>query len=134
MFDEQNAIIEKRLSDNWIETPIAFDNVNYKPTIGTPWVRLTVTWNGSSLISGTADAGLYREQGFIIIEVYTPINKGTQDNTSMCSEIAKLFRGYQSGSLYCQPPHVIRVGEEREWFHQNVYVPFYFDNCVVQPA
>ena len=132
MFDNQAKLIEKRLGDNWLATPIAWDGVEYIPSPGKPWIRIQVSWADSTLISGTSDGGVYRETGIITIGVFTANKTGTRSNQDFCSSIANIFRGWSEGSLFCQAPYVVRVGEENEWFYQNVIIPFFYDNCFVQ--
>lgn len=124
-FETASRSAEKRLQDNWAATPVAWDNKAFKQPRGTPWIRYQMSWGGALQIAIKTS----RESGVIMIGVFTPKGDGPRPNHSLCDTIAALYRNWQEGYLFCEAPYVERVGEDEEWFHQNVVIPFYYDNC-----
>lgn len=131
MFELASQLIEKRLQDNWTDTPIAFDNVEYVPVVGSPFVRLTISQTTSVLKTfATYGEGMYQEFGLIIVQVFTPRNDGTHPNNVLADKIADLFRGWNSGRLFCGTTRIVRIGTEKNWHHANVMIEFYYENCL----
>ncbi len=133
MFDTILRIIEERISIYWTDSDVAWNNVQYTPVAGTPFIRPVATQVHSGLIAGTADQGLWREFGLLTVQVFTNRSEGTRDNATLARKVTELFRGYSKDSLYCLAPHVETVGDTKEWYQSNVIVDFYFDHCTDDP-
>lgn len=131
MFEKAVQELQERLQDNWTDTEIAFDNVQFNPVRGVPFIRIAITQTESELTSIAGPAlGNYREHGLMTIQVFTPKNDGVQPNARLADMAAALYRGYSSGGLFCMPPRVNRVGAHEEFYQSNLLVEFYFDNCL----
>ena len=88
---EQSAI-EARFQANYTETPVKYDNVDYKPTAGVAWVELEVHTGDQMPISlgGPGDT-LYRNTGIISIHVRTALNVGTQTGKTAPRHVLRLI-------------------------------------------
>ncbi len=134
------AAIRSRFNTQWgSTTPIAWENVNYTPVTGTPWVRLTIlpaTARHAGLAVGSSATGnrRYREGGLVVVQVFTPENEGDGESATLAEAAAAVFRGVTaSGIRYSGPrgeaPRIRTVGEDGEgWYQRNVEVPFEVDS------
>ena len=131
MFSTVLQIIEDRIKDNWLSTPVAWDNVAYVPKAGNPFVRPVATQTISELTTvASPGKGNYREYGLLTVQVFTEQEKGSRPNAELADAMAALFRGYVEGRLYMQEPRINRIGQDKEFYQSNVLVEFYYDNCL----
>lgn len=131
MFSKVQQIIEDRLKDNWVSTPVAYDNVEYVPKAGVPFIRPTITQTLSELTTvASPGKGNYREYGILTVQVFTEQNKGSRPNATLADGVAALFRGYNEERLYMHEARINRIGSDKEFFQTNVLVEFYYDNCL----
>lgn len=126
MFKEANDLIEARLFDNWVTTPIDYDNVEYNPVRGTAFVRLQIEWTSTDVIS---IGGLARGVGYIDLSIFVPNNTGTSMVNGLADNLASLFNKWKSGGLKCLAARTLRVGKQEEWYQLKVTIPFTYDEC-----
>jgi hypothetical protein len=127
MFKDAIALIEKRLAAQWTDTAIDYDNVNFKPTLGTSFVRVQVEWVSTDRVS---IGGRVRGSGYIDLSIFAPVNKGVQDVNKIADDLAAIFDGYHSDGLVCNVSRTVRVGQQEEWYQLKVITPFIFDQCL----
>jgi hypothetical protein len=132
MFLEIGRYIEERVQAE-IEpvVTVLYDNITGNPKIGETTIRVTDVGGNGRLFAGTATAGAHRLVGTLIIEVYTPIGEGKRVNDTLCDFVSAAFRNYSIGTMKFESPGKQRIGEERDLFHQNVIVPYQYDECFV---
>jgi hypothetical protein len=126
MFEDAISIIENHLVDNWSRTPIDYDNVEFSPVRGTPFVRLQVEWVNTTL---TSIGGRAKGEGYIDLSIFVPANTGTTISSSMADELATMFNRLLNGALHCQVARTQRIGSFEEWYQVKVLVPFIYDQC-----
>ena len=126
MFEVANTLIEERLRANWSETGIDWDNVEFTPSRGTPFVRLDIQWTGNNTIS---IGGRNRGEGYIDISVFVPSNTGTTAVSGIADRLAAIFNKWDTGQLKFRVARTQRVGEQEQWYQVKVLVPFQFDEC-----
>lgn len=130
-FEKVNQIFGERLKANWPTTPIAWDNVEYKPKRGENFIRPVITQTLSEMTTtGEYGKGNYREHGLITVQVFTKKNDGVLVNVQLADALADLFRGYQEDRLYIKETRINRGGQQEEWYQSNVLIDYYFDNCL----
>ena len=118
--------IEKRLTDNWITTAIAYENVPFKPVAGTPWVKLRILENTVNRIN-VGNPGIHRATGLIAVEIYTKLNEGSNTGRGYADTIAAIFRDQQFGGITCREANVTIPGEFDGWWQTNVTIGFFWD-------
>jgi len=128
MFSFQYRILQNHLKHNWLLSDVVLDDNDFVPEPGIPWVSFTASWADSRPIS--VSKGSYKDDGIAIVSVFTPLNAGEGRNIAICQEVINLFKGWSFGRLICKEPYIKRVGEEEEWFHQNVMIPFSYDGAL----
>ncbi len=109
---------------------IAYENVVYQPTPGTPWLRC---WVATSRIR-TAGIGVGipdRADGILIIDLFYPPNAGPQAADAMIDAIrVKFAKGTEltaSGQVvhisFCEPNPI--YGDDADWYMRSVHVGWY---------
>jgi len=107
---------------------IAWENVDFTPADGEPWVRLTI--NEGEAFIGAIGGGknTYRHPGTVIVQVFTPTNIGYGKARSIADDVASIFRGKRiSGVRFLSAPYINRVGPDGDWYQLNVICPFEYD-------
>lgn len=119
--------IEGRFMDNWATTRIKYDNINFKPPRGDEyWVQCKIFEDNTNRINiGTP--GIHRVSGTIIIELYAPLNDGTQTIRSYADDVAAIFRDAQFNGVQCREAVPTNIGESDGWYQYMVSVPFFYD-------
>ena len=70
--------------------PVQWDNVNYEPTVGKPW--LSVAYNSLPPIDMGLGANNMRIVGMVIINIRVPTNTGTKLVDTIESELMDIFQ------------------------------------------
>ena len=132
-FENECALLEARFATSWsTATPIAWDNVTYKPVAGTPFVRFRVI-NGFSSQKTTGPTPLYRSDGIVNISIFANLGGGRKAADLYSDRAAGIFRGWSSSGLTCRAPYVTRFGEEDGWYQINVTVPYFRNEYIALP-
>jgi len=126
----RNEILKKFLSEFNGDFPIETDNkILNKPATPATWVRINVKFNKENQDSlGIIGNRRYKGLGLIIIQVFTPINKGTNDNDTTANACKVLLDGIRIGSLHIYNGGVRTIGSDGEYYQQNVNFEFQFEN------
>lgn len=130
-FAGERQAIEKRLSDNWTTTPIQFDNVAFSAPADNTYVSLTII-NGDADQIELGETPVHRHIGVITIQVFVPVENGTNTARSYADSLAAIFRNVQfsagsSGTILCRSPNIVRVGVSNGLYQLNVAVPYQRD-------
>lgn len=131
MFEQATQIIEERLRDNWVETPIDYDNVEYNPIRGTAFVRLQIEWTSTNLTSITGRA---KGEGYIDLSIFVETNTGSIAVNAFADSLSLLYNRFMSGRLICGAARTVRVGEQDNWYQLKVQIPFTYDECYNLPT
>lgn len=120
--------VESRFAANFTAVPaanIAFDNVPFDvPT--TSWVRLVVNPGVSEQVAMGATKQ-FRHSGLITVQVFTPVDKGSQAAFDLADDVSEIWRGASFSGIIARVPSATVAGVRDGWFQINVDVPFYFD-------
>lgn len=130
-FADERSAIENRLSTNWTSTPVQYDNVPFTKPDDNTYVRLNILTGDSTQID-MAPTPTHRSVGVIVMQVFVPVNSGTNTARSHADSLAAIFRNVSfsvgdSGSILCRSPSITRVGEVDGLFQLNVSVPYQRD-------
>ena len=82
-FADERAAIEKRLKDNWTTTPIAFDNVGFRPT-DSEYIAIFIQNASATQIELTGSTPRHRYTGLISIQIFVDANSGSQNCKKLC--------------------------------------------------
>lgn len=121
-FAAERQSIEERLFDNWLTTPIAYDNVDFDPPNASEWVRLSIL-NGSSTFTTMADNK--RHTGVIIVQLFGPKNNGTATLRGYADAISAIFSGVKFDDVDCDVASLSTVRTDKNWLQMNVSIPYF---------
>lgn len=117
--------LEQQLKLWWgTRTPIAWDNLDYTPTIGVAYIRSTIEMVDSEPLG----IGCSRDYYLYTIQVFTPSNKGVRSNLILIDHITDIFKNFIQNDLTVHKIVPERVGEEEEWHQRNVLIDVMYDN------
>jgi len=125
MITEAEQAIEVALETGWTKTPIDWDNVQFIPQKGVPYIRMQIEWYDA------VSAGPFRvrESGYVMFSVFVPVQKGTRYQADLIDNLKKLFLSLKISGFTFKPSRVQRVGENRGWYQRNLLVPFDYQYC-----
>jgi len=123
-YKQERIDIESRLATGWSTTDIAWDNGPYVPTPGTAWIRCAILQGDvNALEFGRADA-VKEFDGIIDIGIFTPRGTGTVTALGYVDTLTTLFSMVAFGSIDCDEASVQNLGEEEDWHHIAITIPF----------
>lgn len=106
-------------------TPIAFDNVPSNNTnTSVSWVRLSVNL-GRTFEEEKGDDGVGRRIGTIVVQIYTPLTKGTKAGLDLADAVELIFRRKDFNGVYCDEPYTVTVTDADNFYQHNTIVPFW---------
>lgn len=131
-YESEHNELRQRFETQWAsETPVAWPNVEFKPPEEDAWVRFTIV-NADARQASFGDAtNFHRHPGMVMVQVFTPVNRGDKEALQLADQVANIFRNwYSSGSRirFQITPTVKPVGVDRNWFQVNVSCPYIRDS------
>lgn len=127
--EARNEIMKRYLDNFTGQFPIAVDNKKFDKPDGVKWVRLTIKFNSGNQDSlGRENNRKFTKQGLIFVQVFTPSNKGTDDNDDLCNSSLNLLDGVRINDLWLYRGRIKTIGSDGEFYQQNVVVEFEFEN------
>lgn len=123
-FAAERASIEERLFDNWLTTPIAFDNVDFDPPNNSEWVRLNIL-NGAS--SNRTIEAKKRHTGAIVLQLFAPKHGGTGTLRGYADTLAEIFEDQTFDDVVCDTASLTNVAGSDEWYQLNLTIPYWRD-------
>ena len=109
-------IIENRIKNNWVLTPVDYDNLRFKPKRGQSFISVIVSENPSKPKGFKCTQRSYS----LLIEVRVPKNSSLVTIDSYTGILKDLFEGYEEGNFYCLTGYSVRVGNSGQWYQKNV--------------
>ena len=123
-FVNERLAIEDRLQEYWSYTDIAWVNVDFDVPNNKDWIKLNIL-NGSS--SYRAINGLKRHAGVILIQVFTPVNTGTNKVREYSDTIASIFDSKTFSDVVCDVASIVTIGADDRFYQVNVTIPYWRD-------
>ena len=126
----RNIIIARYLAEYNGLFPIATDNNRFDPpNIPQKWVRLTVKFVGGNQNSlGKKGNRKFLKTGLMNIQVFTPDNKGTDENDELANDSLDLFDGERLGNLWLYNGRLdSSPGNDDSYFRQDAIIEFEFE-------
>ena len=121
---QERIDIETRLSTGWgTTTPIAWDNVDYVPTAGTPWIRCEILPGDVEALEFGRDTKKEYE-GIININIFTEKDTGSVLARTYADTLSALFSMVEFGTIDCDEAKVINLNNDEDWYQFNVSIPF----------
>lgn len=125
MRDAVAVIVQRRMLDEWDQTPIAWPNTRPLKDGNAPWIRVTIQYGGERKTSIGRDVHHYRMDGWIVAQIFTPSGSGDGQGRRLQDDFAGLFRGFSSGILRQDGDiEAVDMGPDGVWYQHKVVVPF----------
>lgn len=127
----RNEILKKYLTEFNGQFPIAVPGHPFsKPEPPAPWVRVSVIFNdGSQTSLGEKGNRRFQKSGFIVAQVFTPVNTGTDRNDEIAADSLVLLDGIAVGQgLWTHSGRIDTIGDKDDYYQQNVVVQFNFED------
>jgi len=127
----RNEIAKRFLSQFQGQFSIAITGHRFTPpAIPAPWVRLSVIFNhGAQTSLGVSGNRRFQKSGFVNVQVFTPVNKGTDKNDEMAHDISSFLDGVNLGhGLWLYNGSIKTIGDRDDYYQQNVVVEFNFED------
>jgi len=124
--------IQAAIAAGYSTTDIAWDNVEYSPTEGQSWVRVSIQPNLSQIVAkGGANAKI-RRFGILFVQVFVPDGEATPEAESIAEEFLSLLEAQQLASGLTFREAVVRyIGNSvKGWYQTNISIEYYFDDLV----
>ncbi len=121
---------ETYIKDKWSITEVAWDNVPFTAPEGCSWIRPALVIDDTANVNiGSLNNPRTRHQGQYVIQVFSPLNEGSGENTVVVDKLIKLLQNIQPHEdILTYAGTARRIGDEGNgWFQSNVFIPFTAD-------
>ncbi len=121
--------IETRFRTNWADQDVAirFEQDAKKRPSG-PFIRVVVRSLRAREVGYSGDKILYRRPGWISMQCFVQVGKGTRSARSMGDAAIAIFEGKQFSGITCRESELQELGDDGKGFWQaNAKVFFDFD-------
>lgn len=125
--DAVAAIYDKFVTAWGVTTPIAADSQHFNPPSNDEFVRLAVRHTVSNQESlGGVGTRKYDRQGFVIVQIFTPLNVGVKTALTLADQAREIFEGTRITGIDmrfndCQ---IQELGPLDGWYQVNVQTEF----------
>ena len=131
-FNAERQAIEQFFETNY--TPPAGVNIYHEsvPNVIDTAINITllVRSGEQSQIGLDATSALFRNEGFIVFEVRTPIQRGSGDALNIIDDISELFRKQEFSGITIGSMVPDRIGIRDNWFQVNLLINFRRDEFI----
>jgi hypothetical protein len=128
-FTSQNSAIRSRFHTNWgTDPPVKYDNMDFTPPANSAFVEISII-DGDQVPVSVGSSVLYRNLGFISVNIHVPLNTGTKAINQYEDTVAGIFRSQQFSGITCRNVTVNTVGEVNGRFVKNVSIEFFRDEA-----
>jgi hypothetical protein len=125
------SALQSRLNSLSPAWPIAWENIKYTPTVGTPWQQAAILFAETAPAGFGADAG-EEWSGYLQVTIYSPATKGpkvAEDRADLIRGKAALFyRGLNITKdglrVIIQQPYDALPIQDADWWALPVRIPF----------
>ena len=127
----RNEIVKRFIAQFTGQFPIAVTGHRFSPpAIPAPWVRLSVIFNdGAQTSLGRVGNRKFQKSGFVNVQVFTPVNKGTDRNDDIAQSVSAFLDGVDLGhGLWLYNGSIKTIGDKDDYYQQNVVVEFNFED------
>lgn len=130
MFVDEREIIEDHFRANWSETLAVYDNDDTIGSYDETWLRLTIIPNTHfTSIDGylTQSPVVIRYEGYVAIQLFTPLNVGHGVVRRLADSIAAILRNRSVNGVNLKATSIQRIGPREGWYQTNIITPYYWD-------
>ena len=130
MINQIREIVETHLQNNWIETPISFENVHFEQQDGQPFIEVMLMPDSGEQASLGDNNALNRWTGSILIGVHVPIGQGSAAAFRLADNLLRLFYHFKQGGFFTLTGNSVPSGETGSWYKVDVSIPYQYDEVM----
>lgn len=128
-YDAILAQIKTQLDSSQPTLPIAWPNMDYDPSEGTSFARVTVLGGEARVASlGIIGQRRFRHAGTVIIQIFVPSGQGANVGLAIADDIAAALRGITTSGVILMATTITPVGRDGAFYQVNTSTPFRYDN------
>lgn len=108
------------------------DRPGEAPADATTWARVHIQHNlgTQSTIGGPIGTSLFRRDGLLTVQIFTPIGKGLSQADALAKVAIDAFEGKSTpNGVWFRKVRMREIGPDRSWFNVNVYAEFNYDEA-----
>jgi hypothetical protein len=95
-YNDVRAAIEGRIATEMAIAPaypVSYQNVPFSPPNNTPWLQVLIRFgdNAYATLLPTGSAGFNRQNGTLVVNVFTPVGVGAGANFTIAERVKDLF-------------------------------------------
>jgi hypothetical protein len=103
-YNDVRAAIEGRIATELAVAPVypvSYQNVPFTPPNNTPWVQVFIRFgdNAYATLRPIGSAGFNRQNGTLVVNVFTPVGVGTAANFTIAERLKDLFDRVKLSSI-----------------------------------
>lgn len=127
-YDALLTQIKTQLDVSQASLPIAWPNIDYNPSEGTSWARVTILGGEARIASiGIAGSRRYRAAGTVSIQIFVPSGQGANVGLAIADDIAAALRGVTTSGVVLMATTISPVGRDGAYYQINTSTPFRYD-------
>tara|TARA_Y100001937_G_scaffold108328_1_gene151900 strand:- start:732 stop:1145 length:414 start_codon:yes stop_codon:yes gene_type:complete len=127
-YDALLTQIKTQLDVSQASLPIAWPNIDYNPSEGTSWARVTILGGESRIASiGIVGSRRYRAVGTVSIQIFVPSGQGANVGLAIADDIAAALRGVTTSGVVLMATTISPVGRDGAYYQINTSTPFRYD-------
>jgi hypothetical protein len=131
-YNDVRSTIEQRIAAELAKSPVypvAYGNVPFTPPNNAPWVQAQLRFgdNAYATLLPTGGVGYNRQNGTVILNVFTPIGNGAAANYTIAERLKDLFdRQTVSGIIFdaASGPNVVTPAAPEPYFQTQLTITF----------
>ena len=130
--NEVRAAIEGRIATQMAIAPaypVNYQNVPFTPPNNTPWLQVFIRFgdNAYATLLPTGNVGFNRQNGTLVVNIYTPVGVGPAANLTIAERIKDLFdRVTVSGVIFdaASGPAQVTPASPEPYFQTQLTITF----------
>lgn len=122
--------IETYVQDNWILTPIRFENTDFAQSSTTPYISFHIEPEDTIQIGFPKESLSYRNTGLLVFEIFAPFGSGSYLIRESIDSITDLFVGKQIETITFRSLQTQKIGRIDEWYLTIAFVEYYYDSVI----
>jgi len=130
--NEVRAAIEGRIATQMAIAPaypVSYQNVPFTPPNNTPWLQVFIRFgdNTYATLLPTGNVGFNRQNGTLVVNIYTPVGVGPAANLTIAERIKDLFdRVTVSGVIFdaASGPAQVTPASPEPYFQTQLTITF----------
>jgi len=126
-YNDVRAAIEGRIATQMAIAPaypVSYQNVPFSPPNNTPWLQVFVRFGDNAYATL---ASFNRQNGVLVVNVFTPIGNGAAANYTIAERVKDLFdRQIVSGIIFdaASGPNVVTPAAPEPYFQTQLTITF----------